>query len=199
MGRLQPGASHHPSILAHPPGSPVLGPTAAGGAGPPWGIETIWIGSGARPGFGTADHLLWFDDVGDEAASNGAFVLAYHVLWELTHVCFEHPGLLTQPIPDDECDDAHCTTWSDEGRVAEVVEHSGPFTVVLSGGGTEELDTTLVAPGAAGTVSLATRPSCNSTSIHPSRLVELKAIGPTLERASTVKVDRSALTSNRSG
>jgi HupF/HypC family len=121
---------------------------------PAWGIETIWIGSGARPGFGTADHLLWFDDLGDEAASNGAFVLAYHVLWELTHVCFEHPGLLTQPISDDECDDAHCTTCSDEGRVAEVVEHSGPFTVVRSRGGTEEVDTTLVDPVAPGDLVL---------------------------------------------
>jgi hypothetical protein len=81
-------------------------------------------------------------------------VLAYHVLWELTHVCFEHPGLLTQPIPDDECDDAHCTTCSDEGRVAEVVEHSGPFTVVRSGGGTEEVDTTLVDPVAPGDLVL---------------------------------------------
>ena len=43
------------------------------------------------------------------AARSGDVVLLYHLLWELTHVCFEHPGLLkaapaaatpsTTPIP----------------------------------------------------------------------------------------------------
>jgi hypothetical protein len=121
---------------------------------PAWGVETIWLGSGDRPGFGMADHLLWFDDLGDEAASNGAFVLAYHVLWELTHVCLEHPGLLTGAIRDKDCDDARCTTCSDEGRVAEVIGTSGAVTVVRSGGGTEEVDNTLVDPVAPGDLVL---------------------------------------------
>lgn len=121
---------------------------------PAWGIETIWLGSGPRPRFGLADHLLWFDDLGDEAAGNGTFVLAYHVLWELTHVCFEHPGLLAQPIADEECPDGHCLTCSDEGRVAEVVGLNGPFTLVRSAGETEEVDTTLVEPVAPGDLVL---------------------------------------------
>jgi hydrogenase maturation factor len=121
---------------------------------PAWGIETIWLGSGARPGSNLADHLLWFDDLRDEAAGNGAFVLAYHVLWELTHVCFEHPGLLAQPNADEECADGHCITCSDEGRVAEVVGLNGPFTVVRSAGETEEVDTTLVEPVAPGDLVL---------------------------------------------
>jgi hydrogenase maturation factor len=121
---------------------------------PAWGIETIWMGSGARPGFGMADHLLWFDELGDEAAGNGTFVLAYHVLWELTHVCFEHPGLLTQPSTGEESVDGHCITCADEGRVAEVVGLGGLFTVVRSAGGTEEVDTSLVDPVAPGELVL---------------------------------------------
>ena len=44
---------------------------------------------------GAADHVLWIDDSRRTAAYDGRLVLLYHVLWELTHVCFEHPGLLT--------------------------------------------------------------------------------------------------------
>ena len=117
--------------------------------GPAWGVETIWIGSGRRPGSGRADHLLWFDDLGDEAAFDGTFVLAYHVLWELTHVCFEHPGLLQQPTGEaaEECADGYCVTCTDEGRVAEVVEAAGPETaVVRSAAGREDVDVSLVDP-----------------------------------------------------
>jgi hydrogenase maturation factor len=123
---------------------------------PAWGIETIWIGSGPRPAAGMADHLLWFDSSGDEAAFNGAFVLAYHVLWELTHVCFEHPGLLKQTMEDGGgCADGHCITCADEGRVVEVVERVGPLTVVVrSEGRTEDVDTTLVDPVAPGDLVL---------------------------------------------
>jgi len=123
---------------------------------PAWGIETIWIGSGPRPASGLADHLLWFDSSGDEAAFNGAFVLAYHVLWELTHVCFEHPGLLKQAMEEgEECADGHCITCADEGRVVEVVERVGPLTVVVrSEGRTEDVDTTLVDPVAPGDLVL---------------------------------------------
>ena len=42
----------------------------------------------------------------------------YHLLWELTHVCFEHPGLL-KPAAD-ECTEDVCVTCSDEGRLGEV-------------------------------------------------------------------------------
>ncbi|MGA7418315.1 MAG: HypC/HybG/HupF family hydrogenase formation chaperone [Acidimicrobiales bacterium] len=124
---------------------------------PAWGAESIWIGSGRRPASGMADHLLWFDDLDDEAAFNGAFVLAYHVLWELTHVCFEHPGLLKRPPGggSEECTDAHCITCADEGRVAEVVELAGPLSVVVrSAGGTEDVDVSLVDPVAPGDLVL---------------------------------------------
>ena len=55
-------------------------------------------------------------------------MLLYHLLWELTHVCFEHPGLLTEP---DECTDEVCITCSDEGRLGEVV---GPGRVRTADG-----------------------------------------------------------------
>ena len=48
------------------------------------------------------------------------FVRLYHMLWELCHVCFEHPGLLKAPAAE-ECTDEVCITCSDEGRLAEVV------------------------------------------------------------------------------
>jgi D-sedoheptulose 7-phosphate isomerase len=61
---------------------------------PGWDATSLWIGSGSRPPAGTADHLLWIDDADPMAPATGRFVLLYHLLWELTHVCFEHPGLL---------------------------------------------------------------------------------------------------------
>jgi D-sedoheptulose 7-phosphate isomerase len=67
------------------------------GRAPAWGAASAWIGSGPRPPAGAADHVLWIDDPDPMAPATGRFVLLYHLLWELTHVCFEHPGLLTEP------------------------------------------------------------------------------------------------------
>ena len=64
---------------------------------PAWGAASAWIGSGPRPPAGAADHVLWIDDPDPMAPATGRFVLLYHLLWELTHVCFEHSGLLTEP------------------------------------------------------------------------------------------------------
>ena len=64
---------------------------------PAWGVETFWVGGGPRPGAGAADHVLWSADDDPLLAHSSRFVVAYHVLWEMTHVCFEHPGLLTSP------------------------------------------------------------------------------------------------------
>ena len=84
-----------------------------------WGVTTIWIGNGQRPPIGAADHVLWLDDPDPTLAVTGDFVLMYHLLWELTHVCFEHPGLLT--ASPEVCTDEVCITCSDEGRPAEVL------------------------------------------------------------------------------
>ena len=136
----------------HRPGDVVL----AIGAGPgvdevmrrteAWGVTGIWIGDGPRPAAGAADHVLWLDDSGD-------FVLLYHLLWELTHVVFEHPGLLEAAEPDTAGD--VCITCSDEGRPAEVTRPLDDTTAeVLAAGRVETIDVTLVGPVAAGDLVL---------------------------------------------
>lgn len=107
-----------------------------------WGVTTIWIGNGERPQMGAADHVLWLDDPDPTLAVTGEFVLMYHLLWELTHVCFEHPGLLT-PTPS-ACTDDICITCSDEGRPAEVLTISPDGTAtVRTAQGTEDVVTVL--------------------------------------------------------
>src|SRR5690349_3173945 len=87
---------------------------------PAWGVRTIWIGSGRPPPRVAADHVLWVGDPDPLAPATGRFVLMSHLLWGLTHVCFEHPGLLVASPAD--CTDDVCITCSDEGRLAEVVQ-----------------------------------------------------------------------------
>jgi hypothetical protein len=109
-----------------------------------WGASTLWIGNGARPTAGAADHVLWLDDPDPRLPAIGGFVLLYHLLWELTHVCFEHPGLLSTPA---ECTDDVCVTCSDEGRLAEVVSALDPArALVRAAGAQEHVDTMLVDP-----------------------------------------------------
>jgi hypothetical protein len=118
---------------------------------PAWGATTIWIGSGERPQAGAADHVLWLDDPDPTAPATGAFVLLYHLLWELTHVCFEHPGLL-KPT---ECTEEVCITCSDEGRLGEVLGASAQGSAqVRTPEGVETVATTLVDPVAAGELVL---------------------------------------------
>jgi hypothetical protein len=132
---------------------------------PAWGAASAWIGSGRRPAPGAADHVLWIDDQDPMVPATGGFVFLYHLLWELTHVCFEHPGLLErEPL---EADDA-CITCGDEGRLAEVVgpasDDLGPSALgrsslgsralVRTAAGQETIDVTLVAPVSAGDLVL---------------------------------------------
>lgn len=117
---------------------------------PAWGATTIWIGSGARPPSGAADHVLWLDDPDPRVPATGGFVLFYHLLWELTHVCFEHSGLLKPERSDDVC-----VTCSDEGRLGEVVSDStGGQAAVRTARGVHNVITTLVDPVAAGDLVL---------------------------------------------
>jgi len=120
----------------------------------PWGLTSVWIGAGPRPTSGLVDHLLWVEstDPGLAGRSSG-FVMLYHLLWELTHVVFEHPGLLEAPV--ETCTDEVCITCSDEGRVAEVltVEDDGTAAALVAGH-REMVDTTLVGPRQAGDLVL---------------------------------------------
>ena len=117
---------------------------------PAWGTTTIWIGSGERPTAGAADHVLWLDDPDPRVPATGGFVLFYHLLWELTHVCFEHSGLLKP-----ECADEVCVTCSDEGRLGEVVTGSADgMAAVRTARGVENVVTALIDPVAAGELVL---------------------------------------------
>ena len=111
-----------------------------------WGALSVWIGSGDRPSAGAADHVLWIDDANPLAPATGRFVLMYHLLWELTHVCFEHPGLLAEQ--PGACTDEVCVTCSDEGRLAEVIvpPDGAAFgqALVRTATGEEHIDVSLV-------------------------------------------------------
>jgi hydrogenase maturation factor len=106
---------------------------------PAWGVSVIWVGAGARPDAGAADHVLWLDD--EMAAHDGRFILVYHLLWELAHVCLEHGALLEAPA---DCDGPVCVTCSDEGRLAEVTDVRAGTARVRTSDGSEEVDLSLV-------------------------------------------------------
>ncbi len=125
-----------------------------------WGLTSVWLGAGPRPQPGAdtpaVGHVVWIDDQDPAvAARSGQLVLLYHLLWELTHVVFEHPGLLA---PDGEGEGARatararaahggavCITCSDEGRVAEVRAILADGRVeVLAAGQREQIDGRLV-------------------------------------------------------
>ena len=110
-----------------------------------WGVLTLWIGSGPRPPAGAANHILWIDSDDPMVPATGTFVLMYHLLWELTHVCFEHPGLLK--ATSDECTEDVCVTCSDEGRIGEVLFEPADATssaLVRTANGEEWVDVTMI-------------------------------------------------------
>jgi len=150
VGALRSVAVRGDVVLAIAPADSPLVRSAMQRA-PAWGVSTVWIGFGPRPPAGAADHVLWLDQAGESAVHAGDIVVLYHLLWELTHVCFEHPGLLTEPPPDGEGE--VCVTCSDEGRLGEVIDRLGPeAATVRTAAGAEEVDTTLV--GVVGTGDL---------------------------------------------
>jgi hypothetical protein len=124
-----------------------------------WGATTIWMGVGAGPAERAADHIVWIEEASHHpegpAFHDGRLVLLYHVLWELTHVCFEHPGLLSEG-PEIDCVDGDvCITCSDEGRLGEVITTEGATRAqVRTARGIELIDTTIVASVAPGDLVL---------------------------------------------
>src|ERR1700736_3812995 len=130
---------------------------------PAWRATTIWIGSGEhRPQGGfkasPADYVLWLDDPDPRVPATGGFVLFYHLLWELTHVCFEHPGLLKPECAELGSPPARggvCVTCSDEGRMGEVVSPSADgMAAVRTARGVESVATALIDPVVAGELVL---------------------------------------------
>jgi hypothetical protein len=111
-----------------------------------WGLTTVWIGAGERPAGGTADHILWQPErAAGRARFDGSVVRLYHVLWELTHVCFEHGAALVPPNPESSAGEV-CVTCADEGRPGEVLQiDEGGTATVRTSRGVEQVDTSLVA------------------------------------------------------
>jgi hydrogenase maturation factor len=116
-----------------------------------WGMTSVWIGCGDRPVPGAADHVVWVDGDDPAAPYDGRLTQRYHLLWELTHVCFEHPGLMGG---DDRRRDEVCITCSDEACVAEVVDAGASHAVVRHPGGTTTVDMLFVGPVAPGDLVL---------------------------------------------
>jgi hydrogenase maturation factor len=115
-----------------------------------WGLTSLWLGAGPRPlpgaGAPVAGHVVWLNEEDPAvAARSGHLVLLYHLLWELTHIVFEHPGLLLDETAADADAGDVCITCADEGRVAEVrtVGRDGRVEV-LAGGRAEQVDGRLV-------------------------------------------------------
>jgi hypothetical protein len=118
-----------------------------------WGLTRLWLGAGPRPPAHRVEHVVWVDALAPaRAAHSGDVVLLYHLLWELTHVVFEHPGLLLDPPARTE---EVCITCSDEGRVAEVraLLPAGLVEVIVEGR-CESVDAGLVEPVAPGDLLL---------------------------------------------
>jgi hydrogenase maturation factor len=117
-----------------------------------WGLTRFWLGTGPPPAGRHAEHILWLDSQDPvRAARSGELVLLYHLLWELTQVVFEHPGLLSAAGGDTACTDEICVTCSDQGDVAEVQNLRPDGTAeVVARGEHREIDVSLieeVAPG----------------------------------------------------
>jgi hydrogenase maturation factor len=98
-----------------------------------WGLTSLWLGAGPRPTAGAADHVIWIDgSQAVHAARSGEIVMLYHLLWELTHVVFEHPGLLDAgPMCTDEVCVAEVAAVLDD-RSADVVAAGVHETVDVS-------------------------------------------------------------------
>jgi hydrogenase maturation factor len=113
----------------------------------PWGLESVWLVTDGAPG-PEADHVLRVDADGDPMVE---LVLAYHVLWELTHVVFEHPGLVAADAEETEHSEAVCITCADDAQLVEVESVAGDRATVRRGGETVEVAIDLidgVKPGA---------------------------------------------------
>src|SRR4051794_28665435 len=104
------------------------------------GLLTIALSAGARL---EADHAFAVES-DDPAIVQEVQETTYHVLWELVHVFFEHPGLLEE----------HCVTCGDVAVQARVVALDGATATVEREGRHEQVAAELVADLAVGDVVL---------------------------------------------
>ncbi len=117
-----------------------------------WGLTTFVLGGYGRTRASRADHAIVPGGTDPaRALRDGGVVVLYHLLWELTHVVLEHPGLLE---PETACRDDRCVTCSDEGRVSEIRTVDGPRAEALVAGVAEQVDVRLLGPVAVGDLVL---------------------------------------------
>ena len=119
--------------IAHRPGDAQVAAFLASAA--TRGMLTIALGAEPLD----ADHAFAVD-ADDPAVVQEVQETAYHVLWELVHVFFEHPGLLQDS----------CVTCGDVAVETEVVAVHGDTAVVRRGGAEEAVAIDLVEGVSAG-------------------------------------------------
>ncbi len=111
---------------------------------PAWGLEVIWLATGRPPpaGAATAARIVALGTDAEDAD----VVCAYHLLWELAHVCLEHPGVLEGRGERATT----CPACMDAGDLGEVERAEGHDAVVTVGGTRQLVDLSLVEPCGAG-------------------------------------------------
>lgn len=108
-----------------------------------YGLTSIWISSGPRPAIGSANHVIALDNDPQLSAYLGYYVMLYHLLWECTHVCYEHPGLLK--AKGETCSGPTCMTCSDEAEVMEIERSLDSLRAVARGpAGVSTIDVSLI-------------------------------------------------------
>lgn len=105
---------------------------------PAWGLDVLWLATGGSPASDTGARVVALGPEADDAD----VVCAYHLLWELAHVCFEHPGVL-DVRPDDT---TSCPACADAGDLGEVARPGEPDATVVVAGVARSVDLTLVGP-----------------------------------------------------
>ena len=75
-----------------------------------WGATTVWLCIGDRPEPGAADAVV-------SGAREPDVIRSYHLLWELCHVCLQHPEVLS--VAETQTSDT-CAVCSDGANLAEV-------------------------------------------------------------------------------
>lgn len=105
---------------------------------PAWALDVIWLATGPAPSTSTSARVV---DLGT-GADDADIVCAYHLLWELTHVCLEQPGVLTAPVDTG----ASCPACLDAGDLGEVERIGDPDATVVIGGMPQPVDLSLVGP-----------------------------------------------------
>ena len=107
------------------------------------GLLTLAMTGSPGPDSTAADHVLAVPS-DDPALVQEVQETAYHVLWELVHVFFEHPGLLEEA----------CITCGDVAVEAPVVAISGATATIEKDGAREDVAVELVGGAAVGDVLL---------------------------------------------